>query len=276
MADQGMKIDLNQPAEEESLVGALNDVKYVIAVMSGKGGVGKSTTTALIASTLAQSGYKVGILDADITGPSQPRAFGIKGKSLTGTVFGITPVLTNTGIKMISTNFMLPEEDDPVVWRGPLLAGAVKQFWEETDWQELDFLVVDLPPGTGDVPLTVLQSLPVSGLVIVSSPQELAYMVVKKAVKMATKMQIPILGLIENMSEAICPHCGEIMKLFGASQGEEVAGNLGLTFLGKLPLDIRLNELVDKGLVEQYRSDALAAIVEKILAQLEKSAPSKN
>lgn len=276
MADQGMKIDLNQPAEEESLVGALNDVKYVIAVMSGKGGVGKSTTTALIASTLAQSGYKVGILDADITGPSQPRVFGIKGKSLTGTVFGITPVLTNTGIKMISTNFMLPEEDDPVVWRGPLLAGAVKQFWEETDWQELDYLVVDLPPGTGDVPLTVLQSLPVSGLVIVSSPQELAYMVVKKAVKMATKMQIPILGLIENMSEAICPHCGEIMKLFGASQGEEVARNLGLTFLGKLPLDIRLNELVDKGLVEQYRSDALAAIVEKILAQLEKSAPSKN
>jgi len=264
-----MKIDLSKPVEDVSLVGSLNQIKHVIAVMSGKGGVGKSTTTALIASTLAQSGFKVGILDADITGPSQPRMFGLKSPGLTGTMFGITPAQTRTGIKMISTNFMLPEEDDPVVWRGPILAGAVKQFWEETNWEDLDYMVVDLPPGTGDVPLTVLQSLPVDGLVVVSSPQELAYMVVKKAVKMANKMNIPILGIIENMSEAVCPHCGETLNLFGPSQGEAVARQLGLFFLGKIPWDMSLNQLVDQGLVEQYRTAAVTDIIEKIISKLE-------
>jgi Mrp family chromosome partitioning ATPase len=170
---------------------------------------------------------------------------------------------------MISTNFMLKEEDDPVIWRGPLLAGAVKQFWEETDWQDLDYLVVDLPPGTGDVPLTVLQSLPVDGLVIVSSPQDLAYMVVKKAVKMATQMKKPILGLIENMSEVICPHCGEALKIFGESQGETVSQKMGIDFLGSLPWDTHLNQLVDKGQVEEYYSAEMAAIVEKITAKTE-------
>jgi Mrp family chromosome partitioning ATPase len=235
MANNGMRIEMPEPEAEQTLVGSLNSINNVIAVMSGKGGVGKSTVTALLASTLAKSGFKVGILDADITGPSQPRAFGLKNPGLTGTEFGITPVLSRSGIKMISTNFMLKEEDDPIIWRGPLLAGAVKQFYEEVDWQELDYLVVDLPPGTGDVPLTVLQSIPVDGLVIVSSPQDLAYMVVKKAVKMAEKMQKPILGLIENMSELICPECGKTLQIFGESQGESTAQKMGIDFLGSLP-----------------------------------------
>lgn len=269
MGNNGMEIKLSEPASEATLVGSLNNIRHVIAVMSGKGGVGKSTATALIASTLAKSGYRVGILDADITGPSQPRAFGLQSQGLSGTMFGLTPLQTSSGIKVISINFMLKSEDDPVVWRGPMLAGAVKQFWEETDWQDLDYLIVDLPPGTGDVPLTVLQSLPVAGLVIVSSPQELAYMVVKKTIKMATQMQIHILGLIENMSEVVCPHCGENLKIFGESQGEMVTQKLGLNFLGSLPWDVRLNQLVDQGLVEQYQSAAVDAIVEKIVAQLE-------
>ena len=269
MANNGIEIKLPESEPEPNLVGSLNNINKVIAVMSGKGGVGKSTVTALIASALTKSGFRVGILDADITGPSQPRAFGIKSQGLTGNMFGITPIQTRSGIKMISTNFMLKEEDDPVVWRGPLLAGAVKQFWEETDWQDLDYLVVDLPPGTGDVPLTVLQTLPVNGLVIVSSPQNLAQMVVMKAVKMAKQMQIPILGLIENMSEYICPQCGESLKIFGDSQGDSVSQKMGIDFLGSLPWDSHLNQLVDKGEVEEYYSPELAAIAEKIITRAE-------
>ncbi|MEN6327812.1 MAG: Mrp/NBP35 family ATP-binding protein [Syntrophomonas sp.] len=266
----GMEIKMPENESFKNLVGSLNDVNRVIAIMSGKGGVGKSTVTALIASTLVKSGFKVGILDADITGPSQPRAFGLKNINLTGTDFGITPAVTRSGIKMMSTNFLLKEEDDPVIWRGPLLAGAVKQFWEEVDWQDLDYLVVDLPPGTGDVPLTVLQTLPVSGLVIVSSPQDLAYMVVQKAVKMANKINTPILGLIENMSELICPQCHEHLKIFGESQGEALAAKMNIELLGGLPWDVRLNQLVDEGQVEAYYSAEMAAIVEKIIAKTEK------
>jgi Mrp family chromosome partitioning ATPase len=268
----GMEINMNSPGPgaEQSLVGSLNNIGRVIAVGSGKGGVGKSTVTALIASALAKSGFRVGILDADITGPSQPRAFGIKSQGLKGSMFGLAPEETRSGIKMISTNFFLQEEDDPVVWRGPLLAGAVKQFWEETDWQDLDYMVVDLPPGTGDVPLTVLQSLPVDGLVIVSSPQNLAHMVVNKAVKMAGKMNKPVLGLIENMSELICPHCSEPLKIFGESQGELTAQNMGIDYLGSLPWDTRLNDLVDHGQVEEYYSNELAGIVEKIVDKMNK------
>ncbi|MDD4172483.1 MAG: Mrp/NBP35 family ATP-binding protein [Syntrophomonas sp.] len=269
MASNGMEIKLPESEPEPTLMGSLNNISKVIAIMSGKGGVGKSTVTALLASALAKSGFRVGILDADITGPSQPRAFGIKSHGLTGSEFGITPLQTRSGIKMISTNFMLKQEDDPVVWRGPLLAGAVKQFWEETDWQDLDYLVVDLPPGTGDVPLTVLQSLPINGLVIVSSPQTLVQMVVNKAVKMAKQMKIPILGLVENMSEYICPQCGEALKIFGESQGSSAAQNMGIDFLGSLPWDTRLNQLVDKGEVEEYYSEELANIVEKIITRVE-------
>ncbi|WP_054695482.1 Mrp/NBP35 family ATP-binding protein [Syntrophomonas palmitatica] len=265
-----MKIDKDVIAENDNkaLIGSLNQIDKVIAVMSGKGGVGKSTFTALIAASLARSGYKVGILDADITGPSQARVFGLKPDGLHSTEFGLEPVITRSGIKMISINFLLPNEDDPVIWRGPLLAGAVKQFWEEVDWQDLDYLVVDLPPGTGDVPLTVLQSIPVDGLVIVSSPQDLALMVVKKAIKMAAKMKVPILGLVENMSEVVCSHCGETLKIFGPGQGEKVAAEMNISFLGSLPWDQNLNEHLDTGRVEFYLSSRADQIMENILAQL--------
>jgi len=211
-------MDPNQCGQEveTSLLGALNDVRNVIVVMSGKGGVGKSSVTGLIASNLARAGNKVGVLDADITGPSQAKAFGISA-GLKATDYGIIPPQSKSGIKVISINFFLPNEDDPVIWRGPMLAGAVKQFWGEVDWRDLDYMVVDLPPGTGDVPLTVMQTLPVNGIVIVSSPQDLAYMVVKKTIKMAQKMSIPILGLVENMSYAICSHCNEKLAFWPAT-----------------------------------------------------------
>lgn len=254
---------------ENTLVGSLNNVHHVIAVMSGKGGVGKSSVTGLIAATLAKSGKKVGVLDADITGPSQPRAFGIPSNiGLKATEYGIIPPQALMGIKVISINFFLPNEDDPVVWRGPMLAGAVKQFWGEVDWGDLDYMIVDLPPGTGDVPLTVLQSLPIDGLVIVSSPQDLAAMVVKKTIKMAQKMNIPILGLVENMSYAICPNCADKLQIFGESQGKEVAQEGGIDFLGDLPWDVKLNDLIDHGKIVQYESEAINSIVEKIVSKL--------
>jgi len=255
--------------EIETLLGSLNKVRNVVVVMSGKGGVGKSSVTALLASELRRAGKKVGVLDADITGPSQPKAFGIKNESgLKANDYGIVPPQSKTGIKIISINFFLPNEDDPVIWRGPMLAGAVKQFWGEIDWRDLDYLVVDLPPGTGDVPLTVMQTLPVSGIVIVSSPQDLAFMVVKKTIKMAQKMDIPILGLVENMSYAICPHCDEKLQLFGEPQGKQVAAETGIEFLGELPWDAKLNTLVDQGLVEDYDSADMKQIAEQIMIKL--------
>ncbi|HWP95692.1 MAG TPA: Mrp/NBP35 family ATP-binding protein [Syntrophomonadaceae bacterium] len=267
-----MKIDLQEEgtgkAAEKALLGSLNQVDKVIAVMSGKGGVGKSTVTALIAAYLARSGSRVGILDADITGPSQGRAFGLKPDRIESTNFGLQPVTTSSGIKMMSINFLLPQEDDPVIWRGPLLAGAVNQFWGEVNWEDLEYMVVDLPPGTGDVPLTVLQSLPVDGLVIVSSPQDLSFMVVKKAVKMAAKMNVPILGLIENMSEVVCPHCGEKMGIFGQSQGEKVAAEMGIAFLGRLPWDLNLNQCMDQGKIESYQSPLVDETMGRISASL--------
>ncbi len=252
---------------EASLLGAFNQVRNVIVVMSGKGGVGKSSVTGLIASSLARAGKKVGVLDADITGPSQAKAFGVGG-GLKATDYGITPPLSKSGIKLISINFFLPNEDDPVIWRGPMLAGAVKQFWGEVDWRDLDYMVVDLPPGTGDVPLTVMQTLPVSGIVIVSSPQDLAFMVVKKTIKMAQKMNIPILGLVENMSYAICSHCDEKLQLFGKPQGEQVASETGIDYLGGLPWDAQLNALVDQGKVEDYESAEMQNIVDQIMIKL--------
>jgi len=258
------------PSEEQNtLVGSLNHIRNVIAVMSGKGGVGKSSVTGLIAAELAKSGNKVGVLDADITGPSQPRAFGIPaGIGLKATEYGIIPPLATHGIKVISVNFFLPNEDDPVVWRGPMLAGAVKQFWGEVDWGELDYMIVDLPPGTGDVPLTVLQSLPISGLVIVSSPQDLAAMVVKKTIKMGQKMNIPIIGLVENMSYAICPNCTEKLEIFGKSQGDQVARASSIDFLGGIPWDMKLNDLIDHGKIAEYNSPDISNIVEKIVSKL--------
>ncbi|SHG60582.1 Chromosome partitioning ATPase, Mrp family, contains Fe-S cluster [Thermosyntropha lipolytica DSM 11003] len=254
---------------DKSLLGAFNDIRNVIAVMSGKGGVGKSSVTGLIASSLAKKGKKVGVLDADITGPSQPKALGIDNREgLKASQFGIIPPQSRSGIKVMSINFFLPHEDDPVIWRGPLLAGAVNQFWGEVDWQDLDYMVVDLPPGTGDVPLTVMQSLPVNGIVIVSSPQDLAFMVVKKTIKMAKKMNAPILGLLENMSYAVCPHCGEKINIFGESQGENIAKEMGIDYLGALPWDAKLNLLIDEGRIEEYVSPQIDAVVEKIIAKL--------
>ncbi len=182
--------------------------------------------------------------------------------------YGIIPPTTRLGIKLMSINFFLPNEDDPVIWRGPLLAGAVNQFWGEVDWRDLDYMIVDLPPGTGDVPLTVMQSLPVNGIVIVSSPQDLAFMVVKKTIKMTQKMNIPILGIVENMSHAICPHCNEIIEIFGQNQGEAVARDSGIDYLGSLPWDMKLNQLVDAGKIEEYQSDEMEKIIGKIVAKL--------
>lgn len=227
------------------------DVKHVIAIMSGKGGVGKSSVTSLLAVGARKEGYKVGVLDADITGPSIPKMFGIKATTA-GRTFA--PEESKLGLKIMSLNLFLKNEDDPVVWRGPLIAGAVKQFWEEVDWGELDYLFIDLPPGTADVPLTVMQSIPLDGLVIVSSPQDLAIMVVKKALKMAGMLDIPVLGLVENMSYLTCPHCQEKIEVFGPSKGKEVAAITGVPFLAALPLDQHLAECCDQGAIESYGS----------------------
>lgn len=235
----------------------LSKIQHVVAVMSGKGGVGKSSVTALLATALRRRGLAVGVLDADITGPSIPRLFGLH-KRPEFTEFGMFPPLTDTGIKVMSLNLLLDAEDDPVIWRGPLIGGAVKQFWTDVVWGDLDYLLIDLPPGTGDSPLTVLQILPLDGLVIVTSPQELANMVVKKAIKMADKMEIPIIGLVENMSYAICPHCEEKWELFGPSRGAGVAQDIGIPFLGTIPLDPRLTALCDTGAVEEYNGEVIA------------------
>lgn len=234
-------------------------IRHAVAVMSGKGGVGKSSIAALLAVSLARAGKRVGLLDADITGPSIPKLFGLHQHAVVSDEKLIPPE-SSLGIKVMSLNLLLRQEDDPVIWRGPLIGGAVKQFWTDVIWGELDYLVVDLPPGTGDAPLTVLQSLPLDGLIIVTSPQELAVMVVKKAIKMARMMNVPILGLIENMSGLICPHCGKKVELFGAGKAEEVAAAAGLRLLGRLPLDPELSRLGDQGRIEEYRVDFLQEI----------------
>ncbi|BCV23470.1 Mrp/NBP35 family ATP-binding protein [Gelria sp. Kuro-4] len=231
-----------------------SSIKHTIAVMSGKGGVGKSTVTALLAAALAKEQQAVGILDADITGPSIPKLFGLKEQPVSSPM-GIIPPKTLLGIRVMSLNLLLPHEDDPVIWRGPLIAGAVRQFWTDVIWGDLDYLVIDLPPGTGDAPLTVLQSLPLDGIIIVSSPQELAIMVVKKAVKMAAMLNVPVLGLVENMAYLACPHCGEKIELFGPSRAAAVSKELGLPYLGSFPVDPKLAEVGDRGEIERYQAD---------------------
>ena len=225
---------------------AYSNIKHVIGVVSGKGGVGKSFVTSSLASMMAKAGYKVGILDADITGPSIPKMFGVKGQVM-GDERGIIPMESKDGVKIISINLMMPNEEDPVVWRGPVIAGAVKQFWSDTYWGDIDYLFVDMPPGTGDVPLTVFQSLPVNGIVIVTSPQELVQMIVKKAYNMANMMHIPVLGVVENFSYLECPDCGKKINIFGESNIEEVSNMLGINLLGKLPLNPANAEAADKG-----------------------------
>jgi Mrp family chromosome partitioning ATPase len=254
----------------EAMPRELNEVKHVVAIMSGKGGVGKSLVTSLIGVSLARRGYEVGILDADITGPSIPRIFGIDSRPA-GSESGIIPVLSHLGIGIMSINLVLPHEDDAVVWRGPLIAKTITQFWEDVLWGQLDYLLVDLPPGTADAPLTVMQSLPLSGVVIVFSPQELAAMVVRKAVQMAQKMNVPIIGVVENMSYFLLPDSGKRIELFGKSKAEERAKAAGAPLLGQLPIDPDLARLCDEGNIERYDSAVLKVLADAFLKAMSKA-----
>ena len=248
----------------ESLLAAQNaksNVKHVIAVVSGKGGVGKSTVTSLLAVAMRKLGYSVGILDADLTGPSIPQAFGLH-EPAAGSDDGILPAVTKDGIKVMSVNLLLPDAADPVVWRGPVLAGAVKQFWSDVIWGDVDYLFVDLPPGTGDVPLTVFQSLPVSGVVIVTSPQALVSMIVEKAVRMARMMNVPVYGFVENYSYLACPDCGKHIEVFGKSKLNELALQYSLPVLARLPIDPAVAALCDAGKMEEADVSGVMAAAE--------------
>lgn len=250
----------------ESLLAELNpnaSVKKVIAVVSGKGGVGKSTVTSMLAVAMAREGKRVGILDADITGPSAPTAFGVT-ECQGADESGLYPALTRTGIQVMSINLLLDNPDDPVVWRGPVIAGAVKQFWTDVIWEDVDYLFVDMPPGTGDVPLTVFQSLPVDDVIIVTSPQDLVSMIVAKAVKMANMMHIPVLGFVENYSYLRCPDCGRKISVFGKSHLDEIAAQFNLPILARLPIDPAVAEAYDNGQMETVNTEALSAAVEAI------------
>lgn len=240
----------------------LSSVKKVIAVASGKGGVGKSMVTSLLAVTLQRRGYRVAVLDADVTGPSIPRAFGINARA-TGTDTCLFPCESKTGIQIMSVNLLLENTTDPVVWRGPVISGVIKQFWSETVWNDIDFMLIDMPPGTGDVPLTVFQSIPVDALVTVTSPQELVSMVVEKAVKMAELMEVPMLGVVENMSYAECPDCKKKLYIFGEGKTAEVAQRHGLKMLGELPVNPKLAAACDKGMIELFDGDWLDGLADE-------------
>ncbi len=244
-------------------------IKNTIAVASGKGGVGKSSVSALLSVFLRKKGYRVGLMDADITGPSIPRMFGSSGKPYV-VDNKIQPVITKTGIKMISLNLFLDNEDDPVIWRGPLITKTIKQFWEDVDWDELDFMIIDLPPGTSDATLTVAQSIPLTGMVLVTSPQELALMIVKKALGMAERMNIKLLGVVENMSYVVCPKCGERISIFGEGKAEEAALERGIPFFGKLPIDPVFSKLCDEGKVEEFDLESFNEVGEKFLKNFDK------
>lgn len=242
-----------------------SNVKKVIGVVSGKGGVGKSFVTASLACAMKKAGYQVGIMDADITGPSIPKMLGVHGQ-IVGDERGMIPMEAENGIKVMSVNLLLDHEEDPVIWRGPVIAGVVKQFWNETVWGDVDYLFVDMPPGTGDVPLTVFQSLPVDGIVIVTSPQELVQMIVKKAYNMAEQMHIPVLGIVENFSYLVCPDCGKKISLFGESHVDEVAEELQVPVFGKLPLDPSMAQKADEGKFAEIENNDLSAGIECLKA----------
>ena len=240
-----------------------SSVKKVIGVVSGKGGVGKSMTSALLACAMDRRGYHCGILDADITGPSIPKLFGIHGRAMADDK-GCWPIQSRMGIDVMSINLLVENEEDPVVWRGPVIAGAVKQFWTDVVWKDVDFLFVDMPPGTGDVPLTVFQSLPVDGIVVVASPQELVSMIVAKAVNMAEMMKVPMLGIVENMSYFKCPDCGKEHAIFGESKVEKIAKEYGIAHFARLPMDPVVATMVDAGEVESVSGEHIAPIVDYI------------
>ena len=239
-------------------------VRSIIAVISGKGGVGKSFVTSMLASELKRSGYEVGVLDADLTGPSIAKVLGVFGKPYKGPGGGIVPLRTKTGIKVMSINLVLEDPSMPVVWRGPIVNSVIRQLYWDVDWGDLHYLLVDLPPGTSDAPLTVFQSLPLDGVIVVSSPQDLASMIVSKAVNMAKKMDVPILGLVENMSYLKCPSCGKTMNVFGEPKGENLASSLGVPFLGAIPLDPAIAKLSDEGIIEEYSNSIIGGIVSEL------------
>ena len=241
----------------------MSSVKKVIAVLSGKGGVGKSLVTGLLSVLSQRNGNRTAILDADITGPSIPKAFNIRQKA-EGTESAIYPVLSKTGIQIMSLNLLLPNETDPVVWRGPVISGAVKQFWTDVIWNDVDIMFTDMPPGTGDVPLTVFQSIPIDGVIVVTSPQELVSMIVEKAVNMAKMMHIPVIGLVENMSYFECPSCHEKHALFGESHIEEVAKRFGIETTARIPINPKLAAACDKGMIELFEGDWLDGMIKKI------------
>ena len=240
-----------------------SSVKKVIGVVSGKGGVGKSMTSALLACAMARRGYHCGILDADITGPSIPKLFGIHGRAMADEK-GCWPIQSRMGIDVMSINLLVENEEDPVVWRGPVIAGAVKQFWTDVVWKDVDFLFVDMPPGTGDVPLTVFQSLPVDGIIIVTSPQELVSMIVKKAMKMAQLMDVPVIGVVENMSYVECPDCGKKIMIYGESKTAQAAAEEGLPLLAQMPINPKLAALCDAGKIQDFEGDFLDKAVKMV------------
>ncbi len=240
-----------------------SSIKKVIGIVSGKGGVGKSLTTALLASYAQKQGKSVGIMDADITGPSIPHLFGVTDHA-TGSEAGIDTVLTPSGMQLMSMNLLLDEATMPVVWRGMVISGTVMQFWTDVIWKDLDLLFIDMPPGTGDVPLTVFQSIPLAGIVIVTTPQDLVKMVVEKAVNMAKMMNIPVLGLVENMSYLSCPDCGKKIEVFGHSQAERIAAEYAIPAVAKMPIDPKISSLADAGRIEDYETDALLGVFEQI------------
>jgi Mrp family chromosome partitioning ATPase len=260
--------DCKEECEERDLTekpNQLSKIKKVVGVVSGKGGVGKSIVTSMLAVLEERAGFRTAILDADITGPSIPKAFGINGRA-EACDLGMFPAKSHKGIKIMSTNLLLENVTDPVIWRGPLIANMVKQFWTEVIWDQVDIMFIDMPPGTGDVPLTVFQSIPVDGIIVVTSPQELVSMIVAKAVNMAEQMKIPVIGIIENMSYVKCPDCGKEIKVFGESKLEDTAKKYHLDILGRIPLDTKLAAACDKGMIELFDGNWLDKAVEKINA----------
>jgi len=250
--------------DEKPLAERLNEIAHVVAVMSGKGGVGKSSVAAQLAVALRRQGKRVGVLDADITGPSIPKMFGLHDRPTVSPI-GLMPAETKTGIKVMSINLLLQSEEQAVIWRGPLIGGAIRQFWSEVFWRDLDYLVIDLPPGTSDASLTVMQSIPLSGVLMVTSPQDLAGMVVRKAAQMALQLNVPLLGLVENMSFARCPKCGEKFQIFGPSQAERTARQIGAPLLGRLPIDSELAVRCDAGEIEDYAAEEFKGVAEQLV-----------
>jgi Mrp family chromosome partitioning ATPase len=257
----------NKQDEFSADLNKLSHVRRVIGIVSGKGGVGKSLITSLLATMFSRKGYKTAVLDADITGPSIPKMFGVTGRA-EGSELGIFPKKTHGDISIMSINLLIDSEDAPVIWRGPLIAGTVKQFWTDVVWNEVDYMFVDMPPGTGDVPLTVFQSLPVDGIVVVTSPQDLVSLIVKKAANMAKMMNVPVLGLVENMSYYKCPDCGKKEEIFGKSKLPHVAADMGLAVLGRMPIDSKLAALCDEGAIERADVDYLNEAVDTIEKKL--------